>query len=479
MSKKPNIVVLMSDQMSYEVMKEGGQIKMPNMEKLKKDSLSCSRAYTVNAICSPSRASLMTGVLPHRHGMVDVTHAVPPYRAEYDYSLDTFSKSLQENGYHCGYFGKWHVERKHCLDEFGYDEWITEKEIPKQNITPIKRCVLKGINGYPDRVMGGVYSEGIEASEEYYCYSKAIDFIERSKSIDNPFMAFVSTYAPHDPYTVPQSIYDIYKDQDIELPQSYHDTCEDKPRIYQRLKEVWKDVSQEEAKEIKKYYNSYCSLVDNQIGRMIEYLKDNDLYENTVIIVLSDHGDLQGAHGLFCKGVGAFEEEYHIPLIIKFPYERVKGNYEGLVTMCDIAPTLLDIVNSRPLNGEIHGSSLIPAIKGERRRREIALAEFFGQRYGITQRILWKDNRKYVFNGFDYDEYYDLQSDPFEERNLIGNEAYKDDVMELCEDMQKEILKTKDQTMNEATYVTLRFAPVGPLKNEDLNTDYDVYNKRF
>ena len=478
MKKKPNIIFLMSDQMNFEVMAKDGQIKMPNLDRLREDAVSCNNAHTVNAICSPARASLMTGVLPHRHGMVDVTHAVPSYRAEYNYNLDTFSLALKQAGYSCSYYGKWHVERKHCLEQFGYDEWETEKDIPKTSLTPTRRSVLKGVNGYPDRVMGGTYSEGIEASEEYYCYSKAIDFIERHKNMEQPFFTFISTYAPHDPYTVPECICRMYDDVDIRLPESYWDSCLDKPRIYQRLRTVWDHTTEDDAKEIKRYYNSYCTLVDTQIGRLVSYLKENDLYENTLIVVLSDHGDFQGAHGLFCKGVGSFEEGYHIPLVMKFPCSTFKGDYDGLVTTCDIGPTVLEAAEVRPILGNLDGISLLPALKGVSGGRKVAMAEFFGQRYAVTQRLVWKDHRKYVFNGFDFDEYYDLEKDPHELFNLAGDPRYRADVAELCTDMQREIALSDDTTMNEATYVMLRFAPVAPSKVAK-QTQYEIYNKPF
>ncbi len=476
--KRPNIIYLMSDQMNYEVMAEDGQILMPNLRKLQRDAISCRQAHTVNAICSPARASLMTATLPHRHGMVDVTHAVPPYRAEYNYSLDTFSLALKEEGYHCAYYGKWHVERQHCLEKFGYEEWETEREIPKTNLTPIARTILKGERGYPDRVMGGTYKEGIEASEEYYCYSKAIDFINRHKDGENPFFAFISTYAPHDPYTVPKCIYDMYEGMDIRLPESYWDTCKDKPNIYQRLRTVWENTSEADAKEIKRYYNSYCTLVDTQIGRLMEYLKANDLYDNTLIVVLSDHGDFQGAHGLFCKGVGSFEEGYHIPLVFKLPNSEVTGDYLGHITTCDIAPTTLDIVGARQIKGATDGFSILPAFRGKGEGRKVALAEFFGQRYAVTQRIVWKDHRKYVFNGHDFDEYYDHMKDPHELFNQIDNPQCRKDIEELCTEMQAEIARTEDDTMAEATYVMLRFAPVAPKKIAKA-TEYEIYNKPF
>lgn len=161
MNKKPNIIVLLQDQQQAMSMEDGHFCLKPNIEQLKRDSIDCIGAHTCNAICSPSRASLMTGVLPHRHGMVDCTHTVPEYRARYDEKLDTLSRVLKEEDYVLSYYGKWHVERSNCLENYGFDEYETEVTIPKFHFTPIDTVSIK-TPGYADKTICGVFAEGME-----------------------------------------------------------------------------------------------------------------------------------------------------------------------------------------------------------------------------------------------------------------------------------------------------------------------------
>lgn len=186
-----------------------------------------------------------------------------------------------------------------------------------------------------------------------------------------------------------------------------------------------------------------------------------------------------GAHGLFCKGVPAFEEIYHIPLFFKMPQNRSAGSFVNqYVSTQDIAPTVLEIAGCRSLDGEIHGESVLPWLLGEVSCGRTAFAEFFGQRFAYTQRIFWKGPYKYVFNTFDYDEFYNLEEDPHELVNEIHNERYQEVVREMAQGMWTEMKRTGDVTMTDAEYYVLRFAPVGPGEKET-SASYSIYNKVF
>ena len=476
--KKPNIVFLIQDQMQQQVLREESGCIMPNLWQMMEDSVEFERAYSCNAVCSPARASLMTGVLPHIHGMVDCTHTVPQYRADYDDTLDTFTRVLSEEGYHVSYYGKWHIERTHELEKFGIEDYITERNIPGMNVTMQKRVVLKN-TGYADRVVCGVFEEGIDHTEEYYVYQKAMDDIEKHRNDSRPFCTFISTYAPHDPYCVPREVYEQYEKSDLGLPHSFDDEMKDKPVIYQRMRSAIGTLTENDFRMAKRCYYSYCTLVDIQIGKLISYLKENQLYENTMIVCMSDHGDLMGAHGLMMKSVEPFEEIYHIPLIMKLPYQKQAGEKKKFyIGTCEVAPTVLEILGCRPLKGKYVNQSVVPYMTGEKADSHFAFAEFFGQRFAYTQRICWKDNLKYLFNAFDNDELYDLDKDPDELTNLNTHSEYQEKKEELCELMWEQIKKTDDMTMLDAEYYLMRFAPVGPGEKKR-NNAYSIYNKSF
>ncbi len=478
MGKKPNIIFLLEDQQQAQAIEPDHFCKTPNIEMLMQDCVVFNRAHTCNAVCSPSRASLMTGVLPHNHGMIDCTHTVPAYRAEYDAKLDTLSRVLKREGYAMAYYGKWHIERTNKLENYGFDEYETETMIPKFHHTPIDQVTIH-TEGYVDKIIAGVFAEDETATEEYYIYNRAMDFMRRQENQKEPWCAFISTYAPHDPYSVPKEIYDSYRKEEILLPESFLDTMEDKPAVYRRLQSVWKDLGADEVKKILRCYYSYCTLVDRQIGRLISYLKESDQYENTLIVYLADHGDLMGAHGLFCKGVPAFEEIYHIPLFMKLPGGQYRGKeMNQLAGTCDIAPTVLELAGLSGLLGKIDGHSLAPWISGLRNDSRMAYAEFQGQRYAYTQRIIWMDNYKYVFNTFDYDEFYDLASDPYEKKNEINNLKYQEVIKTMAGKMWEIIKETGDSTMMDAQYYMLRIAPLGPGESRR-GSGYSTYNKEF
>lgn len=436
---------------------------MPNLGRLRDEGIWFPNAYTSNAICSPARASLLTGLLPHNHGMVDCTHAVEPYRAHFCEDNKTVSGRLKEEGYYLGYFGKWHIERTHRLEMFGFDEYVTERDLPHFPRT-IRQTVTIRDKGYHDKILCGVSEEPEAETEEAYVFDKGIDFIARaSQDRDRPWCLFVSTYAPHDPYVAPKALADLYPLREIALPDSFGDEMADKPGIYRRLRTVWDELTPDDCRKAIACYYACCTLVDRQIGRIVQALKDVGQHDDTIVVFLSDHGDLLGAHGLFCKGVPPFEEVYNIPLLIRWPQSQWRGRRcDTYVSMHDIAPTLLEMADCAPLE-RTDGESIVPYLTGAAPpETKTAFAEFHGQRFFYTQRILWKNGLKYVFNGFDEDELYDLNRDPGEMSNRIRDPAYRGSVEELARAMWDVIKRTGDYNMYDSDYFMFRFAPLGP-----------------
>lgn len=475
LAKKPNILFLITDQQQKRTIEEDSPCLTPNIDDLRKDGIFFDKAVTTNAICSPSRASLMTGLLPHNHGMVDCTHNVDDYRARFREEKNTISRQLKEEGYKLGYFGKWHVERSNQLEKFGFDEYETEHDLPSFSRTMIESIEVRH-KGYNDKILSGVFEESIEETEEYYLYNKGIDFIKRqvASESDEPWCLFVSSYAPHDPYVVPKELYDRYDIDNIELPESFYDEMKDKPAIYRRIKQLWGDLTPVDYKKAIACYYAYCTLVDTQVERIMATLKETKQDENTIIVYLSDHGDMMGAHGLFAKGVFPYEEVYKIPLIIKWPQGNLKGHScDTFISMHDIAPTILEMSGCNPME-DVDGESIVPYLYNKKNGSDkIGFAEFHGQRMFYTQRIIWKENYKYVFNGFDYDEFYDLNQDPHEIDNQIDNENYKETIEEMARQMWSIIKDTGDFNLYDSEYYMFRFAPIGPEKE----LGNSVYNK--
>jgi arylsulfatase A-like enzyme len=476
--KKPNIIFLMVDQQNKTVFDDNNICKTPNINNLMKDSIRFNNTHCVNAVCSPSRASLITGMYPHNHGMIDCSHTVPEHRAKYDQSLDNLPIALSDEGYVTSYYGKWHIERSMKLENFGFSDYLNEYNMPKFDVTPIEKVIVKS-EGYMDKTICGVFKEGIEKTEENFIYEKGIDFIKNHKDGDKPFCTFLSTYAPHDPYVVSKEIYDLYDLDDIELPVSFNDDLQNRPNVYKRISSVWENMSELDYKKTMACYYGYTTLVDMQVGKLVKFLKEENLYDETIIVFTTDHGDMLASHGMFCKGITPFEEVYHIPFTVKPHTSQLKDiDCDVHVSTIDMAPTLLELAKLRPLKGNIDGESVVSYINSDKSNDKVSYAEFFGQRYAYTQKIIWKDHYKFVFNGFDYDEFYDLEKDPFELVNEINNPKYKELVIELTREMWKKIKESNDDTMLNAEYVMLRFAEIGPEKTQSTG-DFSIYNKPF
>ncbi len=465
-----NIVFLITDQQRYDTLTSRNCLT-PNLDRLAESGTVFDNAFSVSPICSPARASLMTGKLPHNHGMVDNAHTVESFRASLIRDGRTFPEHLKSLGYSLGYFGKWHVDRQSDLGSFGFAEHENENEVPRHNRTIISRTSVSH-PGYNERLLYGVHQETSDKTEEYYLYSKGIEFIEKQTDKDTPWCVFISTNAPHDPYVPPKDMYELYDGKDIPLPPSFTDALELRPNIYRRIQRTLASLDEAEFKEMTRCYYALCTLVDAQVGRVLDVLQKSGHIDDTVIVFMSDHGDLLGAHRLFCKGVPAFNEGYHIPLIIKDTRFRDVRRTSVRATTIDIFPTVLELAGCEPLTG-IDGESLVNHVVSRIGSERLGYAEFFGQRFSVTQRIVWKDEWKYVFNGFDEDELYLLDEDPYELNNLAHDRKYALKLEELCRCMWKRAKETRDESFLESEYYMFRFAPIGPEKMQKPS----IYNK--
>lgn len=459
MDRKTNLIVILTDQFSSLLLDDESPCPLENLNRLKADSLSFSRYYTCSPICSPARGSIMTGLYPHTHGMVDLTNAVPKYRADFDASREMLSSLLRDNGYHCGYFGKWHIERSYDLGSYGFEEYLTERELPMFSHKITERVVIEQ-EGYEPLTLAALYSDVENEGEEAYLCSKALDFAQRHKK--EPFALFVSTYAPHDPYLGEEGIVRRLCQEKIRLPGSFYDDIfADKPNLYKRLRQVWEQLDEEEVRKVIACYYAYAHELDLQIGRLIDGLKSMGLYEDSVIIFTTDHGDAMGAHGCFNKNAIPMEEVYRIPLLIKAP-SIVPGETPLPVSCVDLAPTLANLMKLPGFSRAIDGESILGLLDRETETPRTLMAEYHGLRYGYSQRIVWWDRFKYVFNTFDFDECYDLEKDPQELNNLVNVPEYQDTIKGLCRKMWEKEDASGDNTMMQAQYFPHRLAPVGP-----------------
>lgn len=502
---QPNVLLVMTDSQQASTVEPDSPCRMPNVEQLAAEGTRFDRCYSASPICTPSRASLMTGVLPHNHGAVRNSHVVESFRSSLRDDLETWSQRLSEEGYYVGYVGKWHVERSGDLDEFGFDEHElfgseayrdgytshrTERGLspwPDRSPENLLRSRTVSQEGYDDKLLYGTHDEP-EGTRAHYAYSRGIEFVRDAADRSEPWCLTVSTGAPHDPFLAPADIYEQYDPAEIPKPDNFDDLMTDKPDVYQRIPDVWADLSWEEYAETIAHYYAYCTHVDEQVGRIREALAETGQLDDTIVVFTSDHGDMMGGHRMFTHCFTAFEELHRTPLVVRWPGVGEEGHVcDDPVQLHDLGSTFVDAAGGEGFPPERNRASthprdddsenyqsysvqsLEPLIRGERPEeyRPEAYAEYEGDSFGVTQRIYWGERYKYVFNGFGRDELYDLETDPAETTNLADDDRHEEIKREMAERMWEIARDTGDRTVSENHYWMNRIAPVGPNGREE------------
>jgi arylsulfatase A-like enzyme len=289
-------------------------------------------------------------------------------------------------------------------------------------------------------------------------------FEENFADGDEPWCLFISTPEPHDPYICPADFYEMYDPDEVELPASFDDDLEGKPNVLKRMQEVFAPMTEQEFREATACYLGVCSMLDDHEGQVLDALQASGQWEDTILVYLTDHADMMGAHRLLTKGITPYEEVYNVPLIIRDPNAQGNGQDTDHVTSTGhVAPTILELAGCDPFE-ETHFRSLTPLLEDPRREdwEDEAFAEFHGQRYFFTQRILWRDQLKYVFNAYDFDEMYDLAVDPNELNNVVDDPAYAERKEEMLRGIWRHVHDTDDEVLANTHYWSLRFFDLGP-----------------
>lgn len=465
--QKPNILFILTDQQRADTMScYGGKVcQTPHLDALSKESVIFDNAYASCAVCTPARASLQTGVYPHRHGMETNNYAPGCLVQELPDQPRLLSRQLEKQGYSLGYTGKWHLGTGAHIEEVPafqrwrsdvhfYERKYDEYSIPSRlgyegddfwghggaglgfpqfkdylEANGLKHETANRISGHYHFHAGAEVTSPIESTVDYYLTQRAIETIDSFKKRDRPFYFQLNYWGPHEPYLAPSEYLDLYKDVPIEPWPNFYDTGENKPSIHD-IKRAESTNWETFVPYIRHYY-AFMTSIDAQIGRLIAYLKQNDLYDNTVIIFSSDHGESLGIHGGLCdKAFFMYEETCRIPLLIKPAKTSGEGRQEEhFAGTCDIYSTILELSGVQRGEAERDGRSLLPLVNGEPEAewRDHVVTEGAGlEQVLFTQRMLRKGSYKYVFNCGDIDELYDLAKDPHELVNLLHDTDYQD-----------------------------------------------------
>lgn len=488
--KKKNIIFICTDQHrtdSLSVYKNDTICKTPVLDELAKESIVFDNAYTSCPVCTPARGSMQTGLYPSKTGME--TNSFQPGCRTHEISDMPYllNRRLESMGYRCGYTGKWHLgtgadksaseEGRGMLEaldkgfmdvapyrghaslptEIGYvgDDfpghggggWCFPqfKEYLKEN--GLEVSIINQTTGKlpGDHSTVGEVVSPIESTIEYYLVERAKSIVEKLAEEEEPFYFQLNFWGPHEPFFAPTKYLDMYRNVTIPQNPTFTESPESSPRIYNLIRRP--EVSWDFFQDTLRHYYACISHIDAQIGRFLSWLKEKGLYEDTMIIFGADHGDNQGCHGgLENKSYSMYDDTTKIPLFIKPAIKGYEGYHQkSFVGTCDIYATILREAgyipsdaygygDGRPLNGFVTDKEQLWS-------DEIMTEGMGAFSVIVTQRMFRKGKYKYIFNGADKDQFFDMEADPYEQNNLIDNPDYADDlytVKNCCADWMKE-----------------------------------------
>lgn len=410
------VVLLMTDTTRKDMLGCYGNHSMhtPNLDALAQRGLRYENAYTCQPVCGPARSAIFTGLFPHSNGMVANSIAMGD-------NVKTIGQRLTDNGIHCGYIGKWHLDGSDyfgngmCPEGWDEDYWYDMRryleELPEEDRM---RSRQSKTSFDPDMSAEFTYA--------HRCSDRALKFLKQYK--DKDFFLTVSYDEPHGPCLCPAPYNTMYKGVQMPSSENYADDLTKKP-LYQQL---WagKDMQAPPEKlhassDALSLFLGCNSFADMEIGRVLDAVEK--LAPDAMIVYTSDHGDMLGNHRLQMKNAVMYKEAANIPLLIK---GGIAGVIDAPASHIDITPTLLDYFDI-PLPRQLEGKSMLPQIMGETEKiNEYAFCEFtryeadhdgFG---GLQMMRGVTDGRyKLLLHLCDTDELYDMQNDPAEIENLI------------------------------------------------------------
>ncbi len=449
--QRPNVLVMFCDQLRIDLLRcyGGDRVRTPHIDTLAADGMIFERAYTPTAICSPARASLMTGQYAHAHHMFNNSTA----RYSYCQHLRPDVRMIQDwaaecTDYQTGYFGKWHIGTAddlfnsrfhvtHPRPHPGGPSYLANSHWhPSTRLGTLTKEAGTGTLG-PGQVSGTVdvpVADFPDVAAARYCR----EFIETRDS-KRPFLAFCAFPGPHSPWLVPDAFGLRYDPAEIALWENRHDDMRGKPLNQRKLRRLTAlQLLRAGCTEAEYDTNlrrklaacfSYLELIDQCVGEMIGFLKQNGLYEQTAIVFTADHGDMAGSHGIKSKGACMYDEIYRIPLLLKLPGAAMHKRVDAPVHLMDVTATCMELMaGSAPesmLGQTLHGRSLCTfASTAPAWPRHVHYAEYHGDWYGHYSSRMVTDGRwKLVWNFTDLGELYDLERDPLELQNQFYSTA--------------------------------------------------------
>jgi len=452
------IFILTDDQRFDELGFMNPVLETPHMDRLAREGVHFRNAFVTTALCSPSRASILTGQYMHNHGVVDNNSGVAP-------------------GTVFAFFGKWHMgesesgSAKSDDPQPGFDHWLSFSG--QGNYLPERqggRVNVLNLNGQHVPQRGYI-------TDELTDYT--LDWLAEGRDPDRPFFVYLSHKAVHAMFIPAERHEQHYADAKIPVPDSQADTeanYRGKPMWVKNQRNSWHGVdfpyhSTLNVQEYKRLYHETLMAVDDSIGRIAAWLDANGLADNTIVMLMGDNGFLFGEHGLIDKR-NAYEESMRVPLLMYVPGLDEPGRVvDEIAANIDIAPTLLDIAGIDEMPAQFEGASLLPLALGRRPEdwRTDLLYEYYWEfNYPMTPTTfaLRTDHYKLIqYHGvWDLEELYDLANDPREMNNLIDDPDYLEVRVRLRKELHRRL--TNDRGEHVIPY-TEKWGPGAHSRNRD------------
>ncbi len=413
-----NVIFVLVDDLRFDALGSMGHpwLETPNLDALARSGVQLKNAFVTTALCSPSRASILTGQYAHRHRVVDNNNPVPP-------GTTFFPQYLQKAGYETAFIGKWHMGGESDAPQPGFDRWVSFRGqgtyLPSKN----------GLN-----VDGTAVPQRGYITDELTDY--AMDWLKERRK-DRPFFLYLSHKAVHADFVPAERHKGRYAGKPFVPPKTMADTPENnagKPMWVRNQRNSWHgvDFPYHDDLNIAEYYRRYAETllaVDDSVGRIVQLLRDRGLLDSTIVMFMGDNGFAFGEHGLIDKRT-AYEESMRVPLLMAGGGLPAGRSVDEVVANIDIAPTVLEAAGLTP--PAMDGRSLLPLARGERIAwRDTLLYEYYWERnfpQTPTLHALRGAQYKYIryYGIWDTDELYDLRADPLETRNLVRDPAHRD-----------------------------------------------------
>ena len=477
-----NIVYIMTDDHTAQMMSCYGShfVETPNLDRIANDGVIFTNSFVANSLSGPSRACMLTGKHSHANGFTDNTTCV------FDGSQQTMPKLLQRAGYQTAIIGKWHL----ISLPTGFDHW---EIVPEQ-----------GDYYNPDFITMDNDTIRKEGYLTNLITDMSIDWMENQRDKEKPFCLFIHHKAIHRNWLPDLKDLPLYEDKTFPLPDNFYDDYEGRPAAAAQQMSIFKDMDliydnkmnradktsplkeryesyvgrlnpedrkiyddfyqpliddfykrNPQGKELaewkyQRYMRDYAKVVkslDENVGRVLDYLKEKDMLDNTLVVYTSDQGFYMGEHGWFDKRF-MYEESMHTPLIMHLPKDfKAKGEIPQMVQNIDYTPTFLELAGA-PIPEDIQGISLVSLLKGEKPANwrkslyyhfyEFPAEHMVKRHYGVRT-----DRYKLIhfYNDIDEWELYDLKEDPTEMCNLYGQPGYE----KITEDLKAELVQLQIQ----------------------------------